>query len=269
MWHRPSGGRRGRESGASPRRRPAGSRGHRSRAGAGPGRWRRRHPRRRRCTRPGPLRPAARRRRSRRRRRAGATPPPTVPAGPRHLPSTPPSAPPPRPGSGRARLWPGPAPSSRCPPHHPGAKAVPRRRWRCRRWRRPRRAAHPVRPGPPSRDPRGGGRPGRRAGQPGAAGRRTQEGDRVVAHGAPPARWSTAWRAPRPRLGPSGPPPAGSSPSGRDSRILGAPRLRVRDYAEGWDRKRRWYADPSYVEGRSPLSTSQFDGLDAGKVHEV
>ena len=45
--------------------------------------------------------------------------------------------------------------------------------------------------------------------------------------------------------------------------------LDVRDYADGWVRKRRWYAGQGYIEGRDLLWTSEVDGLDAGKVDKV
>jgi len=44
--------------------------------------------------------------------------------------------------------------------------------------------------------------------------------------------------------------------------------LDVRDYADGWERKRRWYADKGYVEGHGLLWTSEVDGLDAGNVDQ-
>lgn len=45
--------------------------------------------------------------------------------------------------------------------------------------------------------------------------------------------------------------------------------LDLRDYAAGWARKRQWYADQGYAEGRDLVGTSEVDGLDAGKVDEV
>jgi hypothetical protein len=45
--------------------------------------------------------------------------------------------------------------------------------------------------------------------------------------------------------------------------------LDVRDYAAGWARKRQWYANQGYVEGRDLVWTSEVDGLDATKVDEV
>ncbi|MDP9605546.1 UNVERIFIED_ORG: hypothetical protein J2W38_005360 [Variovorax paradoxus] len=45
--------------------------------------------------------------------------------------------------------------------------------------------------------------------------------------------------------------------------------LDVRDYAAGWSRKRKWYADQGYVEGRDLVWTSEIDGLDAAKVDAV
>jgi hypothetical protein len=45
--------------------------------------------------------------------------------------------------------------------------------------------------------------------------------------------------------------------------------LDVRDYAEGWERKRRWYAAQGYQEGEDLVWTSELGGLDAGNVDEV
>lgn len=45
--------------------------------------------------------------------------------------------------------------------------------------------------------------------------------------------------------------------------------LDVRDYADGWDRKRKWYQAQGYVEGRDLVWTSEIDGLNATKVDEM
>ena len=45
--------------------------------------------------------------------------------------------------------------------------------------------------------------------------------------------------------------------------------LDVRDYAEGWERKRRWYRAQGYKEGEDLVWTSEMGGLNAGHVDEV
>ncbi len=45
--------------------------------------------------------------------------------------------------------------------------------------------------------------------------------------------------------------------------------LDVRDYAEGWERKRLWYAEQGIVENEDLFWTTEIDGLDAARVDRI